>query len=422
MACCLGLCLALGLALSGGAAQAQEETSLQFMLKDPDADLFMPPPPEGQKAPKPPVRLAQPWVAVSLQDGQLVLQAVTHTRAPVIVNRHVYTGPPEAPPPPPAPRHALAVPEGTLFTAQLLRMPLSAGSVLLKPGRHASLLPGPDLLHDRWRKTVTLAGRPWQLLTQVQRRADGALRAGSLELVTISPEGRKTVLRVGGSAQPFVRQELVWAGQLAPGGGLDLLLRRTLITGETEYAWMAQGAQAAVQIDPDRPHQVFSSGVDQYESHDQHPGQAAPRPQGRFGVAAFALDEAAFNEALQQAEAKDLPANLRDSTLTLDGERLRFSIDFLPTAKAERQEGQEGQPSGEAVATVRVSFRGKTQVLMLTGPLDGGLKVQVDKLQGQPAIRIEHWPHYNNQFFHYFVWDAGQGRFLRLAREHHQGC
>jgi len=416
-----GLSLWGGLAPAPARALAMDDGVTRLTLLGPDEDLDVPQPAEGMKPPAPPMKLPIPWMAVSLQEGQLVLQAVTKTRVPVTRKTEVYSIPAEQPPSALAPRHALAVPDGTLFSARLVREAAGQETALLQPGRHASLMqgPGPELLHDRFRKTVKVAGREWQLATTVQRRADGAIRAGSLNLVVTSPKGERRELPMLSPGEPYSRQELVWAGEVTPGTGLDLLIRQTLLTGQQQYVWHVRGTAARVVLDGDHPHKVFSSGVDGYASHEQEAAQTRARPQGRFGVAAVSLDEAAFNQALAAADAKDLPVNLHDSVLMLDGERMRVSIDFLPTGKF--ASGSD-EPARSPVATVRVSFRGMTQVIGLIGALDGGFKLQIDKLQGEPAIQIEHWPHYNNQFVHHFIWDAALGRFVRLSIQHSQGC
>ena len=107
----------------------------------------------------------------------------------------------------------------------------------------------------------------------------------------------------------------------------------------------------------------------------------------------------------------------------LNGEKIRFSFEYLPRLAANDSGPSSSQFMWEGPVLVRAHFRGKSQILQQTGPLDGSaLRLQVDMLDNEPAIEMSWAPHYNNSFVNYWVWSERDKRFLRLSRAQAQGC
>lgn len=381
---------------------------------------------------RPPARLPPGWFAVALEHGALRLQAVTQTRPSdwsLVTTRTPEEPAGAAAMSRPAPssvlepaRHALDLPPGALFGFRFAADTTAARSV--KPGAHTSLVPA-TLLRVDTRLAVVRGDERWTITTESKTRPDGALLAGSLALVATNAQGQRRVLVPPADGMAFARQELLWLGTLAGGGGLDLLLRRTWLTGQVEHVLVVGGAAGHGVDDADRPYAVFASGIEATSGLERHRDQPRQRPGERFGSAAFAVDEEAWNRELQRLEGAGAAGTLLDRRLTLAGEALRFTVEHLPRWRAAEAEANSSPPdrhwSGPLL--VKVHFRGRSQVLLETGALDGGpTRVQVDLLNGEPAVQLQIWPHYNNNFLHTWVWSERDGRFLRLLTRQDQGC
>lgn len=385
-----------------------------------------------ESAPPPPMRLKRAWYAVSLDGSTLVLDRAVTTRAPdwQVIDRSTSTQPqvstaklnPLAPT-----RHALAMPE-TAVLAFRLEDKDSNKAIAFKAGRYPSVLPLPVILHDRWNASFRVNGKKWTASTESVRREDGALLAGSLQLVATSDTGERLVLVPPAHGMAFQRQELLWVGSLQSTSQFDVLLKRTWITGEIDYVLRIGEAMKSETIDLDYPHTYFSSGVEESEGIATHISQKRRRPEGKFGVAAFSISEESWNKAVDGAAGQMLPKVLFDRQLMLGSEKMRVTIEYLPRL------GYPSEPSTPVASSgveafwggpvlVKAHFRGKSQVLLQTNRLDSSaFDFQLDVLDGEPAIRISFSPHYNNGFVYYWVWGDTEGRFLRLSKEHGQGC
>jgi hypothetical protein len=289
------VCALVWLLLSNSVHANAETPSLYLHAPGTTLDSELP-----ENAPPPPTLLKRAWYAVSLDGSTLVLDRSVTTRAPdwqftqrsTSTQAHASTVKlnPLAPS-----RHALAMPEAAMLAFRLdEKMPFKAG-------RYPSVLPLPILLHDRWNAAFRANGKKWTASTESVRRKDGALLAGSLQLVATSDTGEKLVLVPPAHGMAFQRQELLWLGSLQSNSQLDVLLKRTWITGEIDYVLTIGKAIKSQTIDLDYPHTYFSSGVEESEGIATHISQKRPRPEGKFGVAAFSISEENWNQAVDGA-------------------------------------------------------------------------------------------------------------------------
>jgi hypothetical protein len=257
------------------------------------------------------------------------------------------------------------------------------------------------------------------------RRKDNRLLAGSLAVIASGPGKERRVLVPPAAGMAFVRQELLWLGRMTPTQAIDLLLRRTWITGEVDYVLVLGNSMGFAYLDEDRPFMAFSSGADDSESFVRHTAQSRQPPNGSFGVASFSVSAEAWNIAFQKLADSGLPGTLVDRVLTLDAEPLRFTVEYLPRWSAEHgvRTSTTEDYSREGPLLIKVHFRGRTQVLLQTGSLeDGAFRLQVGHINGEAAIQVSLSPRYNNSFVYYWVWSQIDGRFLRLLKSHSQGC
>lgn len=384
----------------------------------------------SEHAHPPPLTLAAAWYAVSIKDGNLVLQTAQTTRKPDWTLIFKSIGTPadsgSVDPEETEPQHALDLPDSALLGFRLLDkdkltpLPLHSGS-------YPSALQLPVTLHDRWQATLQLDGKTWHLSTETMRRKDGALLAGSLSLVATSDSGEKQVLLPPTDGAAFERQELLWLGSIHSRKDkpeIDLLIKRTWLTGKVEYVWKVGEAIESELLDPDHPYAVGTSGVEASMETKVPVQQHHPLPPDKFGTAAFTISQDAWNPALDAAEKDGLPKLLFDRQLELEGEKLRFTIEYLPRVSAENSPLAASRIEywGGPVL-VKAHFRGTTQVLLETDRLDdGSFTLQVGKLGDEKAIQVATQPHYNNSFVYDWIWDATQQRFVRLYRRQDQGC
>lgn len=315
---------------------------------------------------------------------------------------------------------SLDLPRGALFGLRLLDV--ASDRRWLASGRYRSALRASAVLRVGWQAQLQLGQQRWTVMTRHQHRADGHLLAGSIRLVAIDASGATLELMGQATGMAFHSQELLWLGDLDGDHRPDMLLKRQWLTGEYEYLLVVAGQHGVVMVDPVRPYQGFSSGIENSASLSRHRTQIASLPGPRFGKAALNITESEWNP--WASASTGLPTRVYDRSLGLEGETLRVTVDSLPTANYDPARVDTSTAFWGSGLLVRVHFRGRSQVLMNAGGLDGGrLRLQLDQIDGQPALQIQFQPHYNNGFTHYWRWseDAG-GRFKRLVTYQEQGC
>lgn len=412
-------------AFAGGAGAADAPALSLFLSAAGEASPFGMP-----DTAQPPWKLPAPWYAVSLQDGQLHVDPVHRTRAPDWHQDYKITDPAQHPADEgPTPRHALDLPDGALLGLRLAEAAdLLKSSRPLRTGNYPSALPVPITLHDRWQATAQVNGQSWHLSTTSQRRKDGALLAGSLSLLAQRDGGAAIVLLPPTAGGAFEREELLWLGSLhasAATPDVDFLLKRTLLTGEVQYLMRLDGVIGTTMFDPDHAYDVFSSGIEAYQTTERHAQQMRPPPPERIDGPSFAIPDTDWNAALDAASKDKLPKTLFDRQLMLDGDKLRITIEYLPSVEATGTPGEIYLSSGSSFSNgpllVKAHFRGKTQILLRAERLDDAFSLLAGMLRGEPAIMMG-VPYYNNYMSYDWVWDAAQQRFVRLYQAQAQGC
>ncbi len=418
--------LVLALALLGAAQAASALPWDRLATLTPEEALLEP-------LPKTPPSGAVPavWYALRLDGGALDIQPVTRTRAArdVLTNA---TGKPRHPAP----------------TVQTLALPKDAwmavrwrgdGNDIWLPrlaGRHANALPATALLTAQWTQRLRLAqadgtAQDWELFTDVERRPDGQLLAGSLQLMARRGDSAEPiVLLPPAHGMAFQRQELLWAGLLPEDREPSFVLKRTWLTGEEEHVVVINGLQAIERRDADAPWQLFSSGVDDTDNGGRRPaGQTLPLPTSLNETGQISFDANAWNLALEEAQRRPLePRRIAQNQTTLDGEPLQVWVDYLPRsskamAAADRKGSSATDLGWRGQMVMRAKFRGHTSVLIELDTLEDPLHLSVGLALGQtPAISMQHDPHYNNSFHRWWIWDDKAGRFKRWLIKHSQGC
>lgn len=281
-----------------------------------------------------------------------------------------------------------------------------------------------DILREGWTATGEVGGRKWNFSVTHKKRPDGKLLAGSLEILAdpdFPNESRKVLLpRAGGMA--FAKQELLWLGDLNGDGEPDLLLRRTWVTGEIDFVLVVSPMLATAYFDPDHPATYFSSGVEpDSNAFEWHKDQPVPAPVKFISKGTFSLGEEEWIRLLPDYTVS-LPKVLADRQFKLNGEIIRFTLEHLPRAENETVSSAGNDMWGGSVL-VKVSFRGKSQVLMQAGQPDSGkFSLSVGWLNGKPGVMINHQPHYNNSFIRYWLFDEAESRFRRMQSVQSQGC
>lgn len=380
----------------------------------------------------PPSELPFQWYSVSIDSGNLRVDSATRTRSPdwTVVRRS--TGVTEiggtvadsTAATEPA-RHALALPTSALLAFRFDGGEPITSSPLIPFGTYPSAAP-PFLLSADLRVAVAIGNESWTLSTEHARRKDGQLLAGSLALAATSPSGERLILVPPAAGMAFLRQEVLWVGRVTSSSLPSLILRRTWVTGEIDYVVTFDGAIGYARFDPDRAMRSFSSGVEEYESFERHVAQRRQPPNGKFGAAALAMSEDLWNASFERITETGLPGTLLDRQLSANAAGpVRFTVEYLPRWTAGDKERSSTNPEffWEGPLLVKIHFRGKSQVLLQLGNLDGGpFRIQLDQLNGELAIEAAVSPHYNNSFVYYWIWSEADGRFLRLLSSHSQGC
>lgn len=394
----------------------------------------------------PPGKLDRPWYALRLQGGALDVSAVTRTRA----SRDRFApgaAPASAAEGPPKQRfHAvLDLPPGALLAVRPLYDEASDAALRALLGRHPNQLPTPALLTAQWRlalkpSSAAQGEAAWELFTDVQRRPDGQLLAGSLRLMARKgSDGPVTALMPPAHGMAFQRQELLWVGWLPGQSDPGLLVRRTLLTGEQEHLLILNGQITIARIDPDAPTVSFSSGVDDEAGFEQTPFAQKRPPEYIAGQAALKFDAQEWVRLLESAQKTPLVARrLMQQQASLGQEPLKVFIDYLPRlafvtdADADANTRADDAAARASSASpdnwggsllIKVEFRGKTSVLMEAGYLEDPLAITLGQASdGTPALLMDYGPHYNNSFSRSWIWDAAAGRFRRWTNRQSQGC
>ena len=122
---------------------------------------------------------------------------------------------------------------------------------------------------------------------------------------------------------------------------------------------------------------------------------------------------------------------MTDSVLKLNGETVRVTLEHLPRVESNpNPESNAMEPSSQSNANnwdgsvlLRVTFRGKSQVLMqLQAPDGDDFIFTIGVSEGKPSIKVDYHPHYNNGFQRYWIYDDKEMRFRRVFTDHSQGC
>lgn len=407
---------ALSLTLALLLASAPQAGAAQLELAAPGQAQYV-----GDKPPKAalaPWIAARRWQALALRDGALVLTPATElgpsgTLAVQGKNADRLRAGQTVPPRPDG--KALKLPPDALFA---LRLSDDAGAALPLPAGPSASALAPAVLEQGWRASVSIGGAPWTLAARSQTRPDGRMLAGSLEIVATPNGGAEQVLLPVAGGMAFARQELLWLGDLDGDAQPDLVLRRTRLTGDVGYVMVLGHERRQVAIADATTAHYFSSGVEPESNGFSWPAQAPiPAPFLLARQGGFTIKGEDWLRELATPPA--LPKILAERQYKLQGETIRFTLEYVPRVSPELGWGSEEMWSGPVV--VRVFFRGKSQVLMeAAAPDDDNFTLSFGLQSGKAAILIDYHPHYNNGLQYHWVFDGE--RFARVLAIHEQGC
>lgn len=395
----------------------------------------------------------QRWSALVLKDGALFVEPVTEATESDWVS--VSGGDADRMLEGRAPKRSakptgisLKSPAGTIVLARLVDQ--FGSPVAMNPGQYASSVPS-MVLREEWMASAEIAGRKWRFYTRHQKRPDGRLLAGSLEILAddLQSNLRQMVLLPPASGMAFAKQELLWLGDLDGDAEPDILLKRTLLSGHVDIVLVVGTMRQFVSHDPDLPASFFSSGVEPESngfSWNRNRPLVVPISFASHGI--FSVREEVWlkklypnatqhDQDVQQSEPTEsrstgeppfqrqlptLPVSISDRQFNFKGETIRFTMEYLPRVESP-QESSGNRPAWGGDVVVRVFFRGKSQVLMEASPPDGGaFELAVGVIGEEAGIRVRHQPHYNNSFIYYWIYDKEDQRFRRLSSEQSQGC
>jgi len=360
----------------------------------------------------------QRWYALALQENSLRITPVTATtEAPwrnvqgkqagrLLAGRSVK----------PTAEKTLKLPKGSLFAFR--RRGDDGKDIPLPQGNFASALT-PATLSGGWRASTVLDGKEWTISTEVRQQADGQPLHGSLTLLA-QEAGRATrVLLPPASGMAFAQQRLLWLGDLDIDGQPDLLLERTLPTGDIEYVLVIGHDFKALHIDVDRTAQHFSSGMEpESDSITWFKGQAGSAPFKRWS--GFTISDTLWLAKLPDDNAPS-PTTIADRSYQLQGQTIRFSLVYQPRAADDQRGSSSSNTTWRGKVFIMAHFRGRTQVLMEAAQPDGnGFTLDFGMSGGRPAIVVHYQPHYNNSFQHHWIYDGV--RFREVLVSHSQGC
>lgn len=414
---------------AGTAARAAEVEQAPLRAQAPEDGL-------EQKAQRAPAKLARPWFALRLDGKALDVSEVTRTRVSRDRSTQGDAGTlPSKPGAKPHFQHVLDLPPGALMAVRPLYDEASDDALRVLVGRHASQLAGPALLTAQWRATLKPAAtaqgqEDWELFTDVQRRPDGQLLAGSLRLLARKgSNGAVLELMPPAYGMAFQRQELLWLGWLPGSATPAVLLRRVLLTGEQEHLLILRGQITIARVDPDAPTVSFSSGVDEDAAFERTPFDQKRPPEEIAAQAELQFAASEWVALMASAEQTPLvPRRLMQQQANLGKDTLKVSIDYLPRAtRANPAAGSQASSASPDMwggsLLVKVEFRGKASVLMEAGFLEDALSIRLGQASdGTPALHMDYGPHYNNSFTRSWIWDDSTGRFRRWTNRQSQGC
>lgn len=368
-------------------------------------------------------KTSQGWYALSLEGDSLV---VDRTAGPITSNTlnvsdeyadQLLVGKPLRTRPISS-GYSVKAPPGALV---LMRIDAGNGSPRqVTPGRYLSSVPA-DVLREGWSAVGVIGERKWNFLAEHKKRPDGRLLAGSVEIVAElgRPSTHRRVLLPPAIGMAFAKQELLWLGDLNSDGEPDLFLRRTWVTGEMDYVLVVSPMLATAYYDPDHP-DVYSTSLDG-NSYTWHKDRTEPTPIKFIRSGQFSIGEEEWGRHLPDGEVQ-VPKEIADRQFKLSGESIRFSLEHLPRLQGGKESSAFHQTWAGTVL-VRVTFRGKSQVLMQASqPSEGLFSLSVGIVDGRPSVKIDHQPHYNNSFTRYWMYDETAMRFRRLRDEFYQGC
>ncbi len=391
------------------------------------------------------------WYALSLQDGELVVASANRlTPADQIMAlgsqaEKILQG---------LPSKSISIPTGLSLrsSAEALlyfRLEEESGSPRkFLEGRFPSAIKTATL-EEGWSSNFELGAKSgenpstnkWRLFTDHKKRADGRMLAGSLTLIaqkesSHATDNAKKTLLPKAIGMAFAKQELLWLGDLNQDGVPDLLVRRTWITGEIDYVLVLTPLLANAYLDRDYPVNHFTSGVEPEGNVLTWYKDASISPQqipGKIVLtnrSSFRIGEETWKNKLKDADL-NLPKLLTDSVLKLNGETVRVTLEHLPRVESNpNPESNAMEPSSQSNANnwdgsvlLRVTFRGKSQVLMqLQAPDGDDFIFTIGVSEGKPSIKVDYHPHYNNGFQRYWIYDDKEMRFRRVFTDHSQGC
>src|SRR5690242_14294141 len=219
--------MAVGAWLASAAAASHAKTNYWMGLVAPDASQ------EFSEAGLPPPTDSKPWYALSIEAHAVNVTPVTTTRQPTAaLSFGALMGPDSDAPPPPAPpeRYTVPLPAGAAFAFWL-----TDEAPAIQPGRFASALAASVTLAPRMLEPVDVADRTWALVTRFIARPDGKPLEGSLSLFARNVFGEELMLVPPAIGMAFESQQIVWVGRLTARSKVDVLVRRTWLTGEVDY-------------------------------------------------------------------------------------------------------------------------------------------------------------------------------------------
>ena len=186
-----------------------------------------------------------------------------------------------------------------------------------------------------------------------------------------------------------------------------------------DYVLVVSPMLATAYYDPDHP-DVYSTSLDG-NSYTWHKDRTEPTPIKFIRSGQFSIGEEEWGRHLPDGEVQ-VPKEIADRQFKLSGESIRFSLEHLPRLQGGKESSAFHQTWAGTVL-VRVTFRGKSQVLMQASqPSEGLFSLSVGIVDGRPSVKIDHQPHYNNSFTRYWMYDETAMRFRRLRDEFYQGC
>lgn len=374
----------------------------------------------------------QRWSALSVRDGVLHVEPVTETTqsdwvsvagkdADYVLAKGAFKRPPKS---------AMLALKPPTDAVVLARIDLDNGaSAGFDPGAYPGYI-APAVLREGWTASAEVAGRKWKFYTRHEKRTDGKMLAGSLEIMADDGSNQEPmVLLPKASGMAFARQELLWLGDLNGDMEPDLLLKRTRLTGDIDIVVVAAHRRGLTYHDPDQPITYFSSGVEP-ESNGFSWNRKSPLPVTSEFVAhgSFSIDEEEWKKKMYPQEQPSpmeppaLPVLLADRQFKWGGETIRFTLEHLPRASNHHDSSASESTWGGSVV-VRAFFRGKSQALMeAEAPDSGQFTLSIGMIGNKPGIKVDHQPHYNNGFTRHWIYDKNEARFRRLSVVHSQGC